>query len=224
MMGRRAGLAALIAAGAVCALALQYAATPVAVTAGPTAAASPGVSPADLKVATFAAGCFWCTEADFDGLSGVVATTSGYTGGRKASPSYAQVSSGATGHVESVQVLYDPAKVSYEQLLDHYWANVDPFVTNQQFCDAGEQYSPEIFVATPEERAAAEASLARLQRRASRPIAVRIRDASAFYQAEQDHQDYARKHPIAYNYYRWSCGRDARIADIQRMLTPAHAK
>jgi peptide-methionine (S)-S-oxide reductase len=220
MTGRRAGVAALIAAGAVFALALQYAAAPRAI----TAAAPQSAARADLKVATFAAGCFWCTEADFDGLSGVVATTAGYTGGRKANPSYAQVSSGGTGHVESVQVLYDPKKVSYEQLLDHYWANVDPFVLNQQFCDAGEQYSPEIFVATPEERAAAEASLARLQQRASRPIAVQIRDASAFYQAEEDHQDYARKHPIAYNYYRWGCGRDARTADIQRMLTPAHAK
>ena len=164
--------------------------------------------------ATFAAGCFWCTEADFDKVRGVVSTTSGYTGGRVPNPTYEQVSNGGTGHAEAVEVVFDPAVVTYEQLLDHFWHNVDPFVTNRQFCDVGEQYRPEIFVQNASQRAAAEASLKKMQQRFRQPILVRISNAGPFYRAEDYHQDYHNTHDVRYKYYRWRCGRDARLAAI----------
>ena len=169
-----------------------------------------------LEKATFASGCFWCTEADFDKVPGVKVTTSGYTGGRTSNPTYEEVSAGRTGHAEAVEVLFDPAVVSYEKLLDHYWRNVDPFAANRQFCDVGSQYRPEIFVHTPAQRAAAEASKARMQKRFSDPIVVRISAAGPFYAAEGYHQDYYKKNSVRYAYYRWRCGRDARLADIWR--------
>lgn len=164
--------------------------------------------------ATFAGGCFWCTEADFDKVRGVISTTSGYTGGRVANPSYAQVSSGGTGHTEAVEVVFDPTIVTYEQLLDHFWRNVDPFVANRQFCDVGDQYRPEIFVHNAAQRAAAEASMKQMQRRFRQPIVVRISDAGPFYRAEEYHQNYHNTHAVRYKYYRWRCGRDARLAAI----------
>lgn len=170
--------------------------------------------PPGLERAVFAAGCFWCVEADFDKLRGVVSTTSGYTGGRVPRPSYEQVSRGGTGHTEAVEVLFDPAVVSYEALLDHYWRNVDPFVSHRQFCDVGDQYRPEIFVHSMAQRAAAEASKERIRRRFDAPIVVAVTDAQPFYEAEAYHQDYYQKHAIQYRFYRWSCGRDARLDAI----------
>ena len=125
-----------------------------------------------------------------------------------------QVSRGGTGHAESVQVRYDPSRISYEALLDHFWHNVDPFVSHRQFCDVGDQYRPEIFEHTPAQRAAAEESKRTIQRRFSTPILVRISDAGPFYPAESYHQDYAKKHPVQYRFYRWNCGRDARLKQI----------
>ena len=171
-----------------------------------------------LDTAIFAAGCFWCVEADFDKVKGVVSTTSGYIGGRVKNPTYEQVSSGGTGHTEAVEVVFDPRVVTYSQLLDHFWRNVDPFVANRQFCDVGEQYRPEIFVRTPEQRAAAEASKARLQQRTRERVVVAITDAAPFYRAEEYHQDYYRKNSIRYRYYRWACGRDNRLEEIAASL------
>jgi peptide-methionine (S)-S-oxide reductase len=168
-----------------------------------------------LARATFASGCFWCTESDFDKVPGVVSTTSGYTGGTVANPDYESVSSGRTGHAEAVEVVYDPSVVTYDALLDHYWHNVDPFVTNRQFCDIGTQYRPVIFVHDAAQRGAAEASKARIQERFPRQrILVDIVDAAPFYPAEDYHQDYYKKNSAQYRFYRYGCGRDARLAAI----------
>ena len=165
-------------------------------------------------VATFASGCFWCTEADFDKVRGVISTTSGYTGGTVVNPTYRQVSSGGTGHAEAVRVVFDPSIVNYEQLLDHFWHNVDPFVANRQFCDVGNQYRPEIFFHTDAQRVAAEASKARMQKLFSEKIVVAISPAGAFYPAETYHQDYYKKNSAQYRFYRFGCGRDRRLQDI----------
>ena len=167
-----------------------------------------------LAVATFAAGCFWCTEADFDKVPGVVSTTSGYTGGTVANPTYRQVTTGRTGHAEAVQVTFDPAVVTYEALLDHYWKNVDPFVADRQFCDAGNQYRPEIFVHSEAQRAAAEASKVKVQKMFRQPIVVAITSAGPFYLAEEYHQDYYKKNSAQYRFYRFGCGRDRRLEQI----------
>lgn len=167
-----------------------------------------------LAVATLAAGCFWCTEADFDKVTGVVSTTSGYTGGTVANPTYQQVTTGRTGHAESVRVVFDPAVVSYEALLDHYWKNVDPFVANRQFCDSGNQYRPEIFFHNEAQRAAAEASKAKVQKMFRQPIVVAITPAGPFYRAEEYHQDYYKKNSAQYRFYRFGCGRDRRLEEI----------
>jgi peptide-methionine (S)-S-oxide reductase len=164
--------------------------------------------------ATFAMGCFWSAESDFDKLKGVKFTTSGYTGGRVSNPSYEQVARGSTGHVEAIEVAFDPAVVSYEQVLDYFWHHVDPFTAHRQFCDVGAQYRPEIFVHSEAQRAAAEASKQRIARRFSEPILVPISAARTFYPADQSHQDYYLKHPAQYRYYRWSCGRDSRLQEI----------
>jgi peptide-methionine (S)-S-oxide reductase len=172
-------------------------------------AAKPG-----LQKATFAGGCFWCVEADFDKVPGVMSTTSGYTGGRVTNPTYDQVSRGGTGHAEAVEILFDPAVVSYEQLLDHFWRNVDPFVAHRQFCDVGDQYRPEVFVHSDAQRAAAEASRQRVQSRFKQPVVVKVTPAATFYQAEAYHQDYHNTHSVQYRFYRWTCGRDARLRQI----------
>jgi peptide-methionine (S)-S-oxide reductase len=189
-------------------------------TSGQTVSASTGTAHSreikpGLKRAVFASGCFWCTEADFDAVKGVVATTSGYTGGRTVNPTYEAVSSGTTGHVEAVEVVYDPAVVSYEELLRQYWRNVDPFVSHRQFCDVGAQYRPEIFVADESQRAAALGSKARVQDQFSaRAVVVDVRDATTFYPAEDYHQDYATKHRAQYLFYRYGCGRDGSLQAI----------
>ncbi len=166
--------------------------------------------------AVFAGGCFWCMEPPFDALDGVVSSTSGYTGGHVASPSYEQVSAGGTGHREAVRVEYDPARVRYEQLLDVFWHNVDPLDDGGQFCDRGPHYASAIFVAGAEERRLAEASKRTLEqtRRFDRRIASEILDAGPFYPAEEYHQDYARKNPLRYRFYRNGCGRDARLEAV----------
>jgi len=171
---------------------------------------------ADTATATaiFAGGCFWCMEHPFDELVGVVSTTSGYTGGRVANPTYEQVSAGGTGHTESVEVTYDPSKVSYEKLLDVFWHNVDPLAVDRQFCDVGNQYRSAIFYSTPEQRALADASKQRVQEEFDKPIATQVVAASRFYPAEDYHQDYYRKNPIRYKFYRLNCGRDKRLVQL----------
>ena len=166
--------------------------------------------------ATFAGGCFWCMEPPFDELDGVISTTSGYTGGNTKNPGYEQVSSGTTGHAEAVQVTYDPDKISYRQLLAVFWKKIDPTVKNRQFCDSGSQYRTAIFYHSPQQKAAAEASLQQL--RADKPfsgsIHTEITAASTFYPAEEYHQNYYQKNPLRYKFYRYSCGRDQRLEEL----------
>ncbi len=164
--------------------------------------------------ATFAGGCFWCMVHPFDQLPGVISVTSGYTGGTKKSPTYEEVSSGATGHAESVDVVYDPAKISYEKLLDVFWHNVDPFAKDYQFCDHGTQYRSAIFVHDETQKRLAEASKAAVQKRFKQPIQTEIVPASTFWPAEGYHQDYYKKNPLQYRFYRTSCGRDHRLREI----------
>jgi peptide-methionine (S)-S-oxide reductase len=169
-----------------------------------------------LAVATFAAGCFWCVEPPYDKTEGVVSTTSGYTGGKVAGATYRQVGMCGTGHTEAVRVVYDPAKVGYDKLLEIYWRNVDPLDAKGQFCDKGEPYRPAIFVHDEEQRRLAEASKAALAAsgRFQQPIAVAIEPAADFWIAEDYHQDYYLKNPAKYAYYRWGCGRDARLEEL----------
>ena len=161
-------------------------------------------------VAIFAGGCFWCMEPPFDKLDGVLATTSGYIGGTKADPTYEQVTSGRTGHYEALQVEYDPARVSYQQLLDVFWRNIDPLDASGQFCDKGPQYRSGIFALDDSQRAAAEASKAALEKSGKLPgrIVTEILPAAKFYPAEAYHQDFAKKNPGHYERYRIGCGRD----------------
>jgi peptide-methionine (S)-S-oxide reductase len=165
-------------------------------------------------VATFAGGCFWCTESDFDHVKGVISTTSGYTGGHVANPTYEQVSAGGTGHAESVEVVYDPKVVSYQQLLTFYWRHVDPTVKDRQFCDYGHQYRTAIFVHNAEERQLAEASKKKVEDELKKPIYTEIVDAGAFYPAEEYHQNFYLKNPAKYKFYRWNCGRDQRLEQL----------
>ena len=169
-----------------------------------------------LSKATFAGGCFWCMEPPFEALDGVVSVTSGYTGGSKENPTYVEVSSGRTGHTEAVQVVYEPAKISYERLLDVYWRNVDPTDRTGQFCDRGSQYRPAIFVHDDTQRRLAEASKVALGKTKpfAAPVVVEIVPASAFWPAEEYHQRYHSKNPIRYKYYRAGCGRDARLREL----------
>jgi peptide-methionine (S)-S-oxide reductase len=179
-------------------------------------APAPAARSATTAVATFAGGCFWCMEPPYDKLPGVLSTTSGYMGGKKRYPTYEEVSSGITGHAEVVQVAYDPSKVSYEKLLEVFWVNVDPTVDDRQFCDRGTQYRTAIFVHTPEQRKAAEASKAALEKNKpfKEPIVTPIVDAGEFWPAEDYHQDYYLKNPARYTYYRTGCGRDARLKQL----------
>jgi peptide-methionine (S)-S-oxide reductase len=178
------------------------------------AKAAPPAQGKPLAKATFAGGCFWCMEGPFDKLDGVVSTTSGYTGGTRKNPSYEEVSSGGTGHAESVQVVYDPSKVSYEKLLEVYWHNVDPLAKNRQFCDVGTQYRSAIFYHDEAQKRLAEASKAEVQKRFKQPIETQIVAASAYYPAEDYHQDYYTKNPLRYKFYRTGCGRDARLEEL----------
>jgi len=163
-----------------------------------------------FEKATFAGGCFWCMEPPFDKLDGVISTTSGYAGGMEKNPTYEQVSAGTTGHLEAIEVTYDPSKVSYGQLLNVFWKNIDPTQNNGQFVDTGPQYRTAIFYHNEEQRRLALDSRNRLQesRKFGKPIVTEIRPAMTFYSAEEYHQDYHIRNPIRYKYYRWGSGRD----------------
>ena len=169
-----------------------------------------------LQKATFAGGCFWCMEHPFDELPGVVSVTSGYTGGQKKNPTYQEVSAGGTGHAESVQVVYDPAKISYDKLLERYWHNIDPTAKDRQFCDAGHQYRSAIFYHNEEQHRLALQSKKALERNKpfKGPVLTEIVPASEFYPAEEYHQHYYKKNPIRYKYYRTACGRDNKLKEL----------
>ena len=179
-------------------------------------ATGPVAAQATTETAIFAGGCFWCVEADFDKVPGVISTTSGYTGGTVANPTYEQVSSERTGHAEAVQIVFDPATVSYEKLLDYFWRTIDPTTKDRQFCDAGSPYRTAIFAGNPAQLKAAQASRAALEKSKpfKQPIVTEIVMAGAFYPAEEYHQDYYKKNPLRYQYYRSSCGRDARLKEL----------
>jgi peptide-methionine (S)-S-oxide reductase len=200
------GLRSLI----LCPLALLAFSTSAATTTQP-----PQVSDA-TEVAVFAGGCFWCVESDFDNVPGVLATVSGYTGGPTADPTYKQVSAGGTGHLEAVQITFDPKRVSYETLLEVFWRSVDPTDAGGQFCDRGSSYATAIFASSPRQVELARASKQRLQEsnKLKRPIATPILEAARFYPAEDYHQDYYHKNPLRYRLYRFNCGRDSRIAEL----------
>ncbi|CAH1385541.1 peptide-methionine (S)-S-oxide reductase MsrA [Candidatus Nitrotoga sp. M5] len=169
-----------------------------------------------VGVATFAGGCFWCTESDFDKIPGVTSTTSGYIGGTVINPTYKQVSAGNTGHVEAVQIRFDPAKTNFAKLLAAYWPTIDPLTPNRQFCDSGTQYRSAIFYHNADQRQQVEASIAALvaSSRFTKPIVTDLLPATTFYPAEEYHQDFHTKNPIRYKYYRYRCGRDARLKQV----------
>ncbi|MGI9284831.1 MAG: peptide-methionine (S)-S-oxide reductase MsrA [Pseudomonadales bacterium] len=167
-----------------------------------------------LAVATFAGGCFWCMEKPFDKLEGVVSTISGYTDGELLDPTYQQVSAGNTGHTEAVQITYDPTKVSYQKLLDVFWHNIDPLAHNRQFCDGGTQYRSGIYYHDEQQRELAEESKAKVAQKFDQTIATELDAASEFYPAEEYHQNYYKKNPIRYKYYRTGCGRDKRLKEL----------
>ncbi len=169
-----------------------------------------------VETATFAGGCFWCVEHAFDEVEGVTETLSGYIGGHKLNPTYREVSAGGTGHAEAVQLHYDPAKVSYAELLDIFWRNIDPTTPNRQFCDVGSQYRSAIFYHNEEQKRLAEASKQALQQSKpfSEPIVTEIVPATEFYVAEDYHQDYYLKNPLRYKFYKYNCGRDQRLEQL----------
>lgn len=168
----------------------------------------------EYKSAVFAGGCFWCLESPFDALSGVVETQPGYTGGLRPDPTYEEVSSGTTGHVEAVRIVYDPVKLDFGTLLEVFWRNIDPADDGGQFCDRGPQYRSAIFVADKAEEFQAKASRERLASEKGFAVATEILPRSEFYPAEEYHQDYYRKNPIRYHFYRQGCGRDERLRQI----------
>ncbi|MFA7402691.1 MAG: peptide-methionine (S)-S-oxide reductase MsrA [Pelobacteraceae bacterium] len=171
---------------------------------------------ATLEKALFAGGCFWCMEAPFDKLPGVVSVTPGYTGGHKKNPTYNEVSAGGTGHAEAVQVVYDPSRISYSSLLTVFWHNIDPTVADRQFCDAGHQYRAAIFYQGEEQHRSAQQSKAALEK--NKPfreaVVTEITPATEFYPAEEYHQHYYKKNPLRYSFYRSGCGRDKRLKDL----------
>ena len=185
--------------------------------AGPQVyAEQPTATSGTATKAYFAGGCFWCMEEAFEKLDGVLDVVSGYMGGSVKNPSYEQVSAGQTGHAESVEVRYDPAKVTYTQLLEAFWRNVDPITPNAQFCDHGTQYRAVIFYQGEDERRAAEDSKRAIEqsKRFSTPIVTQLTAASEFYPAEEYHQDFYKKNPIRYKYYKFTCGRAQRLESL----------
>jgi peptide-methionine (S)-S-oxide reductase len=176
-----------------------------------------GAAPAPAQErakATFAGGCFWCMEPPFDKLDGVISTTSGYTGGQKKDPTYEEVSAGTTGHTEAVEVVYDPRKVTYAKLLEIFWRNIDPTTADRQFCDVGSQYRAAIFYHDDTQRRLAEQSKQAVAQRLRRPVVTEVQPAAPFYVAEDYHQDYYKKNPVRYRFYRTGCGRDQRLDAI----------
>jgi len=180
------------------------------------AASLTGASAQDKTAkAIFAGGCFWCVEADFDKVPGVISTTSGYINGTVKNPSYKQVSAGGTGHAEAVEIVYDPAKVSYAKLLDVFWRNIDPLVKDKQFCDSGDMYRTAIFYLDDEQKKLAEETKKKVAAKfAPRVVYTEITKADTFYPAEDYHQDYYKKNEARYNFYRWNCGRDQRLEQL----------
>lgn len=177
---------------------------------------------AKTEKAIFAGGCFWCVEADFDKVPGVLSTTSGYIGGKVPNPTYQQVTTKTTGHAEAVEIVFDPGKVSYEQLLEHFWRTIDPTTKDRQFCDSGTPYRTAIFALDAAQLKAAQASLSALEKSKpfAEPIVTQIELAGPFYAAEAYHQDYYKKNPVRYQYYRTSCGRDARLKQLWGAKAP----
>ena len=204
----------LLAAGGA---ALAQGATPAPAAQAPAAAAG-------TQKAVFAGGCFWCVESDFDKIDGVLSTTSGYTGGNVANPTYEQVSAKHTGHAEAVEIVFDPKKVSYEKLVEHFWRTIDPTTKDRQFCDAGSPYRTAIYAQDATQLRIAQASKAALEKAKpfKEPIVTEVVTGGPFYAAEDYHQDYYKKNPVRYNYYRLSCGRDARIKELWGSLAPSH--
>jgi len=177
--------------------------------------AQPTPVAANQATAIFAGGCFWCVEKDFEKLPGVIEVESGYTAGRTASPTYEQVITGTTGHTEAVRVIYDPARVSYAQLVEYFWRHIDPTVKDRQFCDVGNQYRTGIYWQNEAERQVAQASLDALVNSRRFPVIhTEIMPARRFWLAETYHQDYYKKNPVRYHYYRTRCGRDARVQEL----------
>ena len=180
------------------------------------AAKAPMAAATTTAKATFAGGCFWCVESDFDKLPGVLSTTSGYIGGKTANPTYDQVSGHATGHAEAVEIVYDPAKVSYSKLVEHFWFTIDPTTKDQQFCDRGAAYRTAIFAQDAAQLKIAQDSRSALEK--SKPfkdaVVTEVVLATTFYPAEEYHQDYYLKNPLRYKYYRTNCGRDARLKQL----------
>ena len=168
----------------------------------------------DYAVATFAGGCFWCTQSDFDKVDGVIETTVGYTGGSEENPNYEQVSRGATGHAEALRLVFDPKQISYQQLLEIYWKSIDPTTRNRQFCDVGQQYRTAIFYHNNEQKTLAQQSKATLEQDKFSKVFTEITPAGAFYAAEDYHQNYYKKNPLTYKFYRFNCGRDKRLKEI----------
>lgn len=197
------------------ALALSVA-TVFAPISGSSAQSTSAPPDAKTSVATFAGGCFWCMEPPFDRTAGVISTISGYMGGKTANPTYEQVASGTTGHAEVVQVTYDPAKISYEKLLDVFWRNIDPTDSRGQFCDRGSPYRPGVFYHDPQQKEAAEASKTKLDGsgQLKKPIVAEIVPAGPFTPAEEYHQDFYKKNPNHYYRYRTGCGRDRRLEEL----------
>jgi peptide-methionine (S)-S-oxide reductase len=185
-----------------------------AVLAGCGSEPAPAAAPSGSQAAVFAGGCFWCTEADFDKMPGVLSTTSGYTGGRVRNPTYQQVALGNTGHIEAVRVVYDPRRTSYAELAARFMRTIDPLDAGGSFCDRGHSYRSALFVASPEQRRIAETTKARAAATLGRPLAMLIVPAATFYPAETYHQDYYKKNPIRYRFYRSRCGRDDRLAEV----------
>lgn len=178
------------------------------------ASSLPALAQAEDATAVFAGGCFWCMEQAYDEIEGVEATTSGYTGGEKPNPSYKQVSRGETQHTEAIEVEYDPQTVDYATLLEAFWHNIDPFAENRQFCDGGSQYRSAIFYQNDEQKNLAEKTKAELEKRFDQPIATQIVPANQFWKAEDYHQDYYKKNPVRYRFYKAGCGRTDRLKDV----------
>jgi peptide-methionine (S)-S-oxide reductase len=179
------------------------------------AASSFAASAQQTATAIFAGGCFWCVEADFDKVPGVISTTSGYIGGSVKNPTYNQVSAGSTGHAEAVKIVFDPAKVTYAKLLDVFWRNIDPLVKDKQFCDSGDQYRTAIFYLDDEQKKSAEDTKKKVEAKfAPRVVYTQIVQATTFTDAEDYHQDYYKKNEARYKFYRWNCGRDQRLEQL----------